>query len=42
MTFADSKMQVVYSDDGLLHNPLNEVTGGVVKAYVGLYTFLKI
>ncbi|CAO3625957.1 unnamed protein product [Mucor hiemalis] len=27
-------MQVVYSDDGLLHNPLTEVTGGVIKAYV--------
>lgn len=29
------KMQVVYCDDGLLHNPLNEMTGGEWKAYVG-------
>lgn len=28
-------MQVVYSDDGLLHNPLNEMTGGEWKPYVG-------
>lgn len=28
-------MQVVYSDDELLHNPLNEMTGGEWKPYVG-------
>ncbi|KAG2210222.1 hypothetical protein INT47_003207 [Mucor saturninus] len=29
-----TRMQVVYSDDGLLHNPLNEITGGELQAYV--------
>lgn len=28
-------MQVVYSEEGLLHNPLKEITGGVIKDYVG-------
>lgn len=30
-----TQMQVVYCDDGLLHNPLHEMTGGKWKAYVG-------
>lgn len=31
----NQKMQVVYSADGLLHNPSMEVTGGYVKKYLG-------
>lgn len=30
-------MQVVYSSDGLLHNPSMEITGGYVKKYLGKY-----
>jgi len=32
-----SKMQVVYCDDGLLHNPPIEMTLGQIKPYVGKY-----
>jgi hypothetical protein len=30
-----TRMQVVYSDDGLLHNPSMEMTGGEWKPFVG-------
>lgn len=34
-------MQVVYSADGLLHDPSMEITGGYVKKYLGKHTYIN-
>lgn len=36
-----SKMQVVYCEDGLLHNPPMEMTLGQIKPYVGKYIYTR-